>query len=68
MINIKVGLIGGGSWGTTVAALVANNAPIMMWARDQATVDEINQQHRNDKYLPGATLPDSLKALSLIHI
>jgi len=62
MINIKVGLIGGGSWGTTVAALVANNAPIMMWARDQATVDEINQQHRNDKYLPGATLPDSLKA------
>ena len=62
MINIKVGLIGGGSWGTTVAALVANNAPIIMWARDQATVDEINQQHRNDKYLPGATLPDSLKA------
>ena len=62
MINIKVGLIGGGSWGTTVAALVANNAPIMMWARDQATVDEINQQHRNDKYLPGATLPDVLKA------
>ena len=62
MNMLQVGLIGGGSWGTTVASLVANNAPISMWARDAATVDEINSQHSNNKYLPGAKLPTSLKA------
>jgi len=62
MNKLQVGLIGGGSWGTTVASLVANNAPISMWARDAATVDEINSQHSNNKYLPGAKLPTSLKA------
>ena len=61
---MKVGLVGGGSWGTTVAALVASNASIVMWARDQATVDEINVHHSNEKYLPGATLPKTLKAHS----
>ena len=59
---LKVGLLGGGSWGTTVAALVARNAPITLWARDAATVEEINTRHTNEKYLPGATLPQKLRA------
>jgi glycerol-3-phosphate dehydrogenase (NAD(P)+) len=59
---LKVGLLGGGSWGTTVAALVARNAPITLWARDAATVDEINTRHSNEKYLPGARLPEKLRA------
>jgi glycerol-3-phosphate dehydrogenase (NAD(P)+) len=33
-----------------------------MWARDAATVDEINQHHSNEKYLPGAKLCDRLRA------
>lgn len=61
-MTLKVGLLGGGSWGTTVAALVARNAPITIWARDEATVDEINTKHTNEKYLPGAVLPETLKA------
>ena len=61
-MSLNTGLLGGGSWGTTVAALVAKNAPITMWARDQATVDEINTQHTNSKYLPGAVLPERVKA------
>ncbi|MCZ6828020.1 MAG: NAD(P)H-dependent glycerol-3-phosphate dehydrogenase [Gammaproteobacteria bacterium] len=59
---LKVGLLGGGSWGTTVAALVARNAPITLWARDAGTVDEINTRHSNEKYLPGARLPEKLRA------
>ncbi|WP_187276482.1 NAD(P)H-dependent glycerol-3-phosphate dehydrogenase [Parahaliea maris] len=62
MINLKVGLLGGGSWGTTVASLVARNAPITLWARNADTVTEINQQHRNSKYLGDATLPERLRA------
>ncbi len=61
-MDLNAGLLGGGSWGTTVAALIARNAPITMWARDQGTVDEINTQHSNAKYLPNAALPKSVRA------
>jgi len=61
-MNLNAGLLGGGSWGTTVAALIAKNTPVTMWARDQATVDEINTKHSNTKYLPDALLPDNVRA------
>jgi len=61
-MTLKVGLLGGGSWGTTVATLVARNSPITLWARDAATVEEINNKHSNEKYLPGARLPEKLRA------
>ncbi|MDO8860354.1 NAD(P)H-dependent glycerol-3-phosphate dehydrogenase [Haliea sp. E1-2-M8] len=62
MNNLKVGLLGGGSWGTTVAALVARNAPATLWARNPETVQEINTRHSNETYLPGARLPEKLRA------
>ncbi len=62
MSELKVGLLGGGSWGTTVASLVSRNAPVKIWARNADTVDEINTHHSNEKYLPGATLPAALRA------
>ena len=62
MKAMRVGLLGGGSWGTTVAALTARNAPVTMWARNSDTVEEINTKHSNETYLPGATLPDNLVA------
>ena len=66
MNKLKVGVLGGGSWGTTVASLVCKNAPVSMWARDPATVDEINNSHTNEKYLPGASLSPSLEASNSI--
>lgn len=65
-MNLNAGLLGGGSWGTTVAALIARNAPITMWARDPGTVDEINSKHTNSKYLPGAALPPEIRATANI--
>ncbi len=65
-MKLKVGLLGGGSWGTTVASLTARNCPTTIWARNQATVDDINNNHRNEKYLPGAKLPKTLKAANTI--
>jgi glycerol-3-phosphate dehydrogenase (NAD(P)+) len=62
MSDLNIGVIGGGSWGTTVAALVARNSPVTLWARNTATVEEINTHHTNETYLPGARLPDSLRA------
>src|SRR3546814_6515799 len=62
LMRLRVGLLGGGSWGTTVASVVSRNAPITLWARDAATVDGINRLHENHKYLPGIKLPPALRA------
>lgn len=61
-MKLKVGLLGGGSWGTTVASLTARNTPTTIWVRNADTVDEINEKHTNEKYLPGAKLTDTLSA------
>ena len=61
-MQLNVGLLGGGSWGTTVAALISRNAPVMLWARDAATVHEINTDRQNSRYLEGYTLPPSMRA------
>ena len=63
-MQLRVGLLGGGSWGTTVAALVARNTDVCLWARDSETVEQVNRENRNEKYLPGARLPKNLRATS----
>ncbi|MEP5569067.1 MAG: NAD(P)H-dependent glycerol-3-phosphate dehydrogenase [Halioglobus sp.] len=62
MKALNVAVLGGGSWGTTVASLVARNTDVTLWARNPDTVEEINTTRSNQKYLPGATLPDRLSA------
>ena len=61
-MTLRVCVLGAGSWGTTVAALAARNAPTTIWARSEETAREINQARSNAKYLPGARLPRSLRA------
>ncbi|MGK0326285.1 MAG: glycerol-3-phosphate dehydrogenase (NAD(P)+) [Polaribacter sp.] len=65
-MKLKVGLLGGGSWGTTVASLAAKNSPTIIWARNPETVNEINERHTNEKYLPDAKLTTSLIASNSI--
>ncbi len=62
MGKLKVAVLGGGSWGTTVAALTARNTQVTIWARNPDTVEEINRDNTNRTYLPDATLPESLRA------
>ena len=62
MTDLHVSVLGGGSWGTTVASLVARNAPVTLWARNPATVTEINTHHTNETYLPGANIPEKVVA------
>ena len=60
--KLRVTVLGGGSWGTTVAALVARNAPVTLWMRDPGAVAEINTHHSNKKYLANAPLPKNMAA------
>ncbi|MEW5812240.1 MAG: NAD(P)H-dependent glycerol-3-phosphate dehydrogenase [Actinomycetota bacterium] len=59
----KVVVLGGGSWGTTVASICARRGPTLQWVRSQETADDINNQHRNTKYLGNEVeLAQNLKA------
>lgn len=62
MAAYKLAILGGGSWGTTVASLVSRNADAQLWARDNTTVEEINNLHTNSRYLGDAKLHPSLRA------
>jgi len=53
-------VVGAGSWGTTVASLVARNSPTVLWARSAELADTIARQRENPTYLPGIRLPDEL--------
>lgn len=65
-MRLRVGLLGAGSWGTTVASLIAPKTPTIIWARSADTAREINEQHTNQSYLPNADLPASLRATDSI--
>jgi glycerol-3-phosphate dehydrogenase (NAD(P)+) len=62
--DVKVAVVGAGSWGTTVAGLVATNAPTTLWARRHDLAEQIASTHENPAYLPGVRLPDTLAATS----
>lgn len=61
-MEIRVAVIGAGSWGTTVASLVAANAPTTVWAREVEVAAEIDRDHTNSRYLPGFTLHPDLRS------
>jgi glycerol-3-phosphate dehydrogenase (NAD(P)+) len=65
-MRLRVGVLGAGSWGTTVATLASHNTPTVLWARRPELVDEINDRHTNERYLPGFALPDDLPASNSI--
>src|SRR6476659_4893755 len=47
----NVVVLGGGSWGTTVASICARRGPTLQWVRSEETAKDINENHRNSKYL-----------------
>jgi glycerol-3-phosphate dehydrogenase (NAD(P)+) len=59
---MRVVVLGAGSWGTTVASLVAGRDPTLLWARHPDVADEINQESTNFRYLPDCVLPSRLEA------
>lgn len=59
----KVVVLGGGSWGTTVASICARRGPTLQWVRSDETAKDINENHRNSQYLgEEAELPENLRA------
>ena len=61
---IRVAVVGAGSWGTTVAHLVAHNTPTILWARRADLAQQIDREHRNGSYLPDYELHPDLRSTS----
>ena len=60
-----VTVLGSGAWGSTMAQVLCDAGnDVLMWGRNQAVVDEVNNSHTNAGYLPGIVLPESLRATS----
>ncbi len=58
-----VTVVGAGSWGTALAALIARHGhPTVLWGRNADGIAAIAERHENPRYLPGIALPDSLLA------
>ena len=65
-MKIRVAVLGAGSWGTTFASLAAHNAETVVWSRDGDLADEINEHHRNGRYLPSFTLHPALAGVEFV--
>ncbi|WNB93711.1 NAD(P)H-dependent glycerol-3-phosphate dehydrogenase [Bacillus sp. NEB1478] len=59
----KVAVLGAGSWGTALAIVLADNGHhVSLWGRREEQVQEINEEHRNERYLPGIGIPKNIEA------
>lgn len=59
----RVAMMGSGSWGTAFAMVLADaGCDVVLWGRDQAVVDDIRLNHRNDAFHPGIDLPERVAA------
>ncbi|WP_372758127.1 NAD(P)H-dependent glycerol-3-phosphate dehydrogenase [Litorivivens sp.] len=59
----RVAVLGGGSFGTAIANIVADNGhPVHLWLRSEERALEINEKHENEAYLPGIALNPALRA------
>jgi glycerol-3-phosphate dehydrogenase (NAD(P)+) len=60
-------VIGGGAWGTALAALLAGNGvDTVLWALERDVSASVNERRCNDLYLPGVRLPETLRATSTL--
>lgn len=62
MAKSGVAVVGAGSWGTTIASLLAARGETLLWARSAEVADDINRDHRNRRYLGDIRLPDAVRA------
>jgi glycerol-3-phosphate dehydrogenase (NAD(P)+) len=59
---MKLAVLGGGSWGTALAAhFTRAGHETRLWLRDEAVARQMEARHENGRYLPGLPLPEALR-------
>jgi glycerol-3-phosphate dehydrogenase (NAD(P)+) len=60
---MKLGIIGGGAWGTALAQVAAQgDGETLLWALEEDVVSAVNRIHENPIYLKGVKLDPSIRA------
>src|SRR3972149_10005219 len=60
-LKIDISIIGAGSWGTTLAIVLAQKGyDIKLWARSEATLKEIKEKRTNFKYTGNIIIPENV--------
>ena len=60
---MKIGVVGGGAWGTALAQAAASGGePVLLWAREPEVVASVNAERVNALFLPGIPLSPSIQA------
>jgi glycerol-3-phosphate dehydrogenase (NAD(P)+) len=60
---MRVAVVGGGAWGTALAAHAARlDHDVALWAVEPEVADDVTLRRENRTYLPGVALPPSLRA------
>ncbi len=57
----RVAVLGAGAWGTSIATVLAPRLEVTLWARDAAQAQAMARTRRNERYLPGVTIPAAVK-------
>jgi glycerol-3-phosphate dehydrogenase (NAD(P)+) len=66
-LTSKIGIIGGGSWGTALSQVASTNIEeVLIYVRDQEVVESINNNSINNKYFPEVELNQNIKATNQI--
>jgi glycerol-3-phosphate dehydrogenase (NAD(P)+) len=66
---MRVAVLGGGSWGTALAAHAGRSGhEVRLFLRDRKVAEAICTGHENPRYLPGVPLPEALTALTDIRL
>lgn len=66
VVENQIAVVGAGSWGTTVAHVVAKTAPTILWSRRRELAEQIEKNHENVDYLAGVALSTSLRCSSVL--
>jgi glycerol-3-phosphate dehydrogenase (NAD(P)+) len=62
---MKLGIIGGGAWGTALAQVAATgDRETLIWALEPQVVEAINERHENPVFLSGVGLNPAIRATS----
>ena len=65
----KVAILGGGSFGTVIANIIAcNQHKSLLWMRSRQQVDSLNKLHENVTYLPGFKIPQDIVATDNLEV
>ena len=59
--NLKIGVVGAGSWGTALANLLAQKGfPVDLWVFEKEVEEQIRDRRENEVFLPGIRLSENL--------